>query len=141
MDWRVSDAARQLLANVRTAVRDRLGDVRPLVATHRRVVLLVIVGVVVVVGGAAVAKWAIPGPERAPDNEFIGFYCPDCRHYFQVSHREFERAWEAGRYRVASDKRTLLFPCPRCEKLTAHRATGPPAPESTGPVTPPPSDH
>lgn len=139
MDWRVSDAVQQLVGNIRTTARDRVGDVRPFLAAHRRVALLVTVGLVVVVLGAVAAKWAIPGPEGAPDNEFIGFYCPDCRHYFQVSHREFERVWEAGRYRVADDKRTLLFPCPRCAKLTAHRANGPsPAPESTGSVTPPP---
>lgn len=139
MDWRVSDAVQQLVWNIRTTARDRVGDVRPFLVAHRRIVLLVGVGLVVVVLGGAVVKWAIPGPDGAPDNEFIGFYCPDCRHYFQVSHREFERVWEAGRYRVADDKRTLLFPCPRCAKLTAHRANGPPpAPESTGSVTPPP---
>jgi len=145
VDWHVSDAARQLLANARTAARDRLDGVRPFLAVHRRVVLLVSVGLVVVVVGAAVAKWAIPGPEGAPDNEFIGFYCPDCRFFFQVSHREFERTWEAGRYRVGSDKRTLLYPCPRCEKLTAHRTTGPPpasgGPGAGGPVTSPPAEH
>lgn len=132
MDWHVSDVVRQLFWNFRAAARDRLGAVQSLVRTRRRGVLLAVVATALVVT-AAIVSWTVPGGDSAPAGEFIGFYCPQCRLHFQMSQRAVERLWDAGRFTTAADKRTLLFPCQGCRKLTAQRGDGPLAEEEATP--------
>ena len=91
----------------------------------RDVVLLVLA--VVLIAGAVFVYVRLSNKDAAPDDVFIGMYCPDCDHYFEISHREFERRFDAQEYRLLGEEKELYFKCDKCGQMTAERADGPPA--------------
>jgi hypothetical protein len=85
----------------------------------------VVAGVAVVL--LALAGWLfvrLGGVEAAPADEFLGFYCPHCKHSTQVSHRDFERRFERREYRTVAGGQFALQ-CPVCRELRARRADTP----------------
>lgn len=62
--------------------------------------------------------------ESAPADAFVAFRCTSCGHEFKLSHREFERQWDAGDFRIVNG-RELRCRCARCGKLEAQRVTEP----------------
>ncbi len=77
--------------------------------------------------------------DAPPDDQFIGFYCADCAHYFELSHAEFERLWDRRDYEAGERAGAMKFRCPHCGVIRAVRATGPPTQSETtpDPVKPP----
>ncbi|MGD8454490.1 MAG: hypothetical protein PVJ57_21965 [Phycisphaerae bacterium] len=86
----------------------------------RNTILLIVVGVLLAVAGLLLLR--SPGYDDAPDDQYISFCCPECKHSFRLSHREFEQRWNAGEYERVAGEKTLLFKCPKCGKMTATRA-------------------
>jgi predicted RNA-binding Zn-ribbon protein involved in translation (DUF1610 family) len=122
MNWHLVDL---VLPNARRNVRavvDRLDPVltrlrgvpRRTLAFGGAAVLLLLVALVVSVRS---------GPEGdVPTGEFIGFYCPACDHYFELSHRQFKQLWDQHEFKRAEGRQALVFKCSQCGKLTAVRA-------------------
>ena len=89
---------------------------------------VVLVAMAVVLLAAAVFMYVrLSGGDAAPDDEFIGLYCPDCAHYFEISHREFERRFDNREFKLLGEEKALFFECEQCEQMTAERVDEPPA--------------
>ncbi len=74
---------------------------------------------------ALIVYWSHSGSD-VPNNEFVGFYCPACDRYFELSHRQFKRVWDRHDFKTDPERHTLAFKCDKCGKLTAVRADRPP---------------
>lgn len=90
--------------------------------------LLVLSGVAAVLLVTAALVWAWSGSaDAAPDDAFVGFYCPECRSAFQLSERAFERVLDRREFTHAGPQHAMHIVCRRCGKMTAVRGDGPPA--------------
>jgi len=127
MDWYLLDL---VLPNARPRMRaawDALEPLRARVrAAPRRALVLASVAALLLL--TALILTARSGPDDdVPANEFVGFYCPTCNQYFELSHRQFKRLWDAHEFKSDPVRQTLVFKCAKCGKLTAVRADKPPA--------------
>ena len=131
MDWYLLDL---VLPNARRRIRavwDALEPLRARVrAAPRRT--LVLAGAAGLLLSAALLVTARSGPgDEVPTNEFVGFYCPGCDRYFELSHRQFKQLWDAHEFKSSARQQTLVFKCAKCGKYTAVRADKPPASRSS----------
>lgn len=97
---------------------------------------VVLIGAAILLLAAAVGLYAwLQRPEGAPSDQFVGFYCPDCDHHFQLSHRDVEHTiWDQRDFQKDASGQVLIR-CPKCGRYTARRARGggvPSAPEAGG---------
>jgi hypothetical protein len=103
-------------------------------AATRDVVL--IVAAVVLMAAAIGLYFSLRKPEGAPTDQFVDFYCPDCDHHFQLSHRDVEQTiWERRDFEQ-DEIGKMRIRCPKCSRYTARRATGiigQPKPDSADP--------
>jgi predicted RNA-binding Zn-ribbon protein involved in translation (DUF1610 family) len=126
MDWYFLDL---VLPDVRRRAGSLLGRLDPLWnrvrQAPRRTPLLVGLSVALLL--AALIVFAASGPgSDAPTTEYMGFYCPACNHYFELSHRQFKHLWDRHDFRTDPATHKLTFKCDQCGKLTAVRADKPP---------------
>jgi predicted RNA-binding Zn-ribbon protein involved in translation (DUF1610 family) len=136
MDWYFLDL---VLPNARRRVWGLLDRLDPLWtrlrATPRRTLLLVGLSATLLLAALIVTLSSGSGSD-VPSNEFVGFYCPACDHYFELSHRQFKRLWDRHDFQTDPAKHTLTFKCDQCGKLTAQRADRPPAASPPAPRQP-----
>ncbi len=144
VSWRDLHRLQDLFAALASTLAARLAPYRvrfePALAfvqrRSRRELILLAVGVALLL--AAVIVYVATGREdAAPDNEFVGLYCPSCDYYFERSARDFERRQNRHEYR--SERNRLVFKCSKCSKLTAIPSRGRPvgtAPAAGSPNAP-----
>jgi len=102
------------------AARERLGR------APRRLLVLSGVVAVLLVTATLVSAWS-GYEDAAPDDVFVGFYCPACQSAFQLSDREFERVLDRREFTHAGAQHAMHIVCRRCGKMTAVRGDAPPA--------------
>jgi predicted RNA-binding Zn-ribbon protein involved in translation (DUF1610 family) len=133
MDWHFLDLvlpdARRRVGSVFERLEPVWARVR---ATPRRTVLLAGLSAILLLAALIVTVRSGSGGD-VPSNEFIGFYCPACDRYFELSHRQFKRLWDRHDFKTDPEGHTMLFKCDKCGKLTAQRADRPPAGRPSAP--------
>lgn len=91
---------------------------------RRTLVLGGVSALLLLIAGIITARSA--SDDDVPASEFVGFYCPKCDRYFQLSHRQFKRLWDQRAYTRPPGQSSLRFKCDECGQLTALRADRPP---------------
>jgi predicted RNA-binding Zn-ribbon protein involved in translation (DUF1610 family) len=136
MDWYFLDL---VLPDARRRVWSLLDRLDPLWdrvrTTPRRTFLLAGLSAVLLLTALIVSVSSRSGND-VPTNEFVGFYCPACNQYFELSHRQFKRLWDRHDFKTDPERHTLAFKCDKCGKLTAQRADKPPAVSPSAPRQP-----
>ncbi|MCK4343065.1 MAG: hypothetical protein KAY37_15225 [Phycisphaerae bacterium] len=99
-------------------------------AATREIVLLGLAAVLLVVAGWLYS--CLSRGEAPPTDEVVGFYCPECDHFFELSHRDFEKLWDRGEFKSGAGGKGFRIRCEQCQQFTAERADKPPAGHSSG---------
>ena len=141
MDWYFLDLVLPDARRRASSILDRLEPLWTRVrTTPRRTLLLAGLSIVLLLTALIVLLSSGSGSD-VPSNEFMGFYCPACDRYFELSHRQFKRLWDRHDFQTDPERHTLAFKCDKCGKLTAVRTDKPPpgslpagAPALTGPA-------
>ena len=127
MDWYFLDL---VLPDARRRVWSILDRLDPLwtrlQAIPRRTLMLGGLSAALLLAALIVLVSFGPGDD-VPSNEYVGFHCPACNRYFELSHRQFKRVWDRHDFKTDPEQHTLVFKCDKCDKLTAVRADKPPA--------------
>ena len=102
--------------------------------TRNAVLITSTIALLLLAGGL---YWWLNSPDAAPADQYVGFYCPRCAHFFELSQRDFERLYDQRQFRTAPGGMQLLLKCEKCGQFTAERADRPPDPNTR--IAPPPT--